>query len=382
MKKIASIAIIAVILIITTGMNFNAYAVTTESLQSSLNSIQSAQKTAQSKLDAIMQENKSTSKQIADISTQIASYQNQIADLNDQISNLQTTIQQTTAQLSDAQAQYAKQQQMLEDRLVALYENGNTTYLDVLLNSNSLGDFVSNYYLISEVASYDSDLLSQIEQSKEQLQTTENNLEAQQSGLESRKSTLQGTEKSLSASKASMAAKMSTLTAEQQALQQQIDGYNQQAANVKTQIAALIAKPSIPNSNIVAVAESQLGNVGGAPYWSWYGYSVRVEWCACFVSWCANQCGYIASGNVPMFSYCPTGVNWFKSNGLWQSAGTVPNAGYIIFFCWDGSGVAEHVGIVKSVSNGTVYTIEGNSSNACRENQYPINSSSILGYGT
>ena len=69
------------------------------------------------------------------------------------------------------------------------------------------------------------------------------------------------------------------------------------------------------NQAIVEVALTQLGNEGGQPYWSWYGFDGRVEWCACFVSWCADQCGYLESGIVPKFSLCSDGVNWFNSNG-------------------------------------------------------------------
>ena len=71
---------------------------------------------------------------------------------------------------------------------------------------------------------------------------------------------------------------------------------------------ASLSVPGIGSDDIVAVALSQVGNVGGQPYWSWYGFSSRVEWCACFVSWCADQCGYIESGAIPKHSYCPTGV--------------------------------------------------------------------------
>ena len=64
---------------------------------------------------------------------------------------------------------------------------------------------------------------------------------------------------------------------------------------------------------IVKVARSQLGNIGGEPYWSWYGFGSRVEWCACFVSWCADQCGYIENGIIPKYAGCVSGMNWFKA---------------------------------------------------------------------
>ena len=145
---------------------------------------------------------------------------------------------------------------------------------------------------------------------------------------------------------------------------------------------------SVGDGEIVTVALSQVGNVGGQPYWSWYGFDGRVEWCACFVSWCANECGYIDSGVIPKFAGCANGVQWFKDRGQWQDGSFKPSAGQIIFFDWDNKGSSgpqdgqsDHVGIVEKCENGIVYTIEGNSGDSCRQNQYPVGHYEILGYG-
>ena len=121
---------------------------------------------------------------------------------------------------------------------------------------------------------------------------------------------------------------------------------------------------------------------------SWYGFESRVSWCACFVSWCADQCGYIDAGIIPKFSGCVTGVNWFRGQNRWLDGSVEPNPGMIIFFDWDNKGgsgpqdgLADHVGIVQRVENGIVYTIEGNSGDSCRQNQYPVGHYEILGYG-
>ena len=135
------------------------------------------------------------------------------------------------------------------------------------------------------------------------------------------------------------------------------------------------------NQAIVEVALTQLGNEGGQPYWSWYGFDGRVEWCACFVSWCADQCSYIESGIIPKFAGCVDGANWFKGNGQWKDRSYEPSTGDIIFFDWEGDGETDHVGIVEKCENGVVYTVEGNSGDACRQNQYTVGSSSIYGYG-
>ena len=145
---------------------------------------------------------------------------------------------------------------------------------------------------------------------------------------------------------------------------------------------ASLSVPGVGSDDIVAVALSQVGNVGGQPYWSWYGFSSRVEWCACFVSWCGEQCGYIESGAMPKHSYCPTGVEWFRSRGQWQDRNSIPVPGSIIYFDWGGDGIADHVGIVESCDGSTMYTIEGNANNACKQPSYTVGDRRILGYGT
>lgn len=135
------------------------------------------------------------------------------------------------------------------------------------------------------------------------------------------------------------------------------------------------------NGTIVEVAKSQVGNIGGRPYWSWYGFAEHVDWCACFVSWCADQCGYLEADAAPKFSYCQDGVNWFISHEAWYSGSISPKPGMIIFFDWDGNGTADHVGIVESCKDSVVHTIEGNSGDACKTMWYPVGSSVIYGYG-
>ena len=178
------------------------------------------------------------------------------------------------------------------------------------------------------------------------------------------------------------------------------DAYNF-TADQRAQLAELLAEENrsmwssalygigVGDGEIVVVALSQLGNVGGQPYWSWYGFNSRVEWCACFVSWCANECEYLDAGVIPRTAGCISGSDWFKDRGLWQDNSYEPRPGDIIYFDWDNKGssgpqdgLADHVGIVEKVENGLVYTVEGNSGDSCRENRYAIGHYEIYGYGT
>lgn len=136
-------------------------------------------------------------------------------------------------------------------------------------------------------------------------------------------------------------------------------------------------------SDMVAIAQSQIGQTGGQPYWSWYGFGSRVEWCAIFVSWCAEQCGYLDAGILPKFASCGVGVKWFQNRSQWLPGSATPEPGMVIFFQWYGSDslIADHVGIVERVENGRVYTIEGNSNDQVRQNSYPVGYGEIKGYG-
>ena len=136
------------------------------------------------------------------------------------------------------------------------------------------------------------------------------------------------------------------------------------------------------SEGMVEVARSQLGQVGGEPYWSWYGFPSRVEWCAIFVSWVADQNGFISDGRFPKFAGCSVGESWFRSAGAWQEGGYQPSPGEVIFFDWNGDRIPDHVGIVESCDGSTVYTIEGNWGDSVHTDAYQINSPYIYGYGT
>lgn len=143
------------------------------------------------------------------------------------------------------------------------------------------------------------------------------------------------------------------------------------------------------NELIGQVARAQLGNKGGQPFWSYWGFKHRVAWCAIFASWCADQLGYIEKGIVPYFASVGAGTNWFIKNGLWARGNIVPSAGMYIFFDSDDpegwgpqDGKADHVGIVEKVEDGYIYCIEGNYKDAVCATKYPLGYYQILGFGT
>lgn len=135
------------------------------------------------------------------------------------------------------------------------------------------------------------------------------------------------------------------------------------------------------SSNIIEIARKEIGNKGGEKYWRWYGFNQRVNWCAIFVSWCANESG-IMNNSIPIFSLCTDGEKWYKEHSKWKNKSYIPQTGDIVFFDWNGDGHVQHVGIVEKVENDKVYTIEGNSKDEVRNKNYSLTNKSIYGYGS
>lgn len=136
---------------------------------------------------------------------------------------------------------------------------------------------------------------------------------------------------------------------------------------------------------MVSIAKSQIGTEDGEKYWRWYGFIEPVDWCACFVSWCADEAGLIEDGMVPKFAEVNEGIRWFKNQDRWidteEEPDYKPAPGTLIFFDWEQDGIADHVGIVENCRRGVVYTIEGNLGDMCRNMRYSLNKDAIIGFG-
>ena len=136
----------------------------------------------------------------------------------------------------------------------------------------------------------------------------------------------------------------------------------------------------VSDKPLINAAMAEIGNEGGKKFWKWFGFDERVDWCAIFVSWCEDKCGYIDVGKAPSFAMVSDGADWFAERGQWLDADAMPSAGYLIFFDWDQDGDRDHVGIVTGVVDGMVFTVEGNSSDRCRQKRYALDDPVIYGY--
>ena len=125
---------------------------------------------AQSELKDIQVEKSDTIKQVDELTSQITEYQKQISEIDSKIEELDNKIQTSQKEIEEAQKNYEKKEELLKARLVAVYESGETSYLDVLLGSESLIDLISNYYLVSEIVISDEELLEEIQKQKENIE--------------------------------------------------------------------------------------------------------------------------------------------------------------------------------------------------------------------
>lgn len=127
-------------------------------------------------------------------------------------------------------------------------------------------------------------------------------------------------------------------------------------------------------------SEWYIGNYADNPGWNQY-----TPWCACFLSWAADQKKASIDGDPPRFANVDTGMEGFQKSGKWRSpndANNKPIPGDYVFFDWDRDSDPDHVGAVLCVDeNGYLYTIEGNSSGRVAVNRYPKNDPRIMGYG-
>lgn len=347
---------------------------------------------------------KSNSSEAESLKKQVDSYDSKIKQINSDLARKEKKKAQVEKELSKAEAELKrarkakeKYQALFKKRMQVMYMYGDTGYLDTIFSSESITDLVSSISAVKELVSYDQEIIEELKDSERIIKIKTEEIAQKESDLKVAISSLNQDKEDLRALQVAKQKQLTDTNDDMKAIREQIRMLEQEKRELsdklyrekiakqkkyKKKSAATVKHYGKGSKAIVKVARSQLGNSGGRRYWSWFGFRYRVSWCACFVSWCANECGYIRAGIVPKFSYVDNGAYFFRRHGRWHGRNYHPKAGDIIFFDWDGNGVGNHVGIVSSCSGGTVHTIEGNSGDACRRRSYSVGSWCIMGYGT
>lgn len=202
-KKRILISILLILIILSTNIAVTLAATKSE-LQNKQNNINQQIKDTENEISAVKEEMSDTMKQIQDLNTQISGYQSEIDDLEYKISDLEKDIEESQEKLNEAEKKYNKQEEAFKNRIVAQYEAGETTYLDVLLGGGSLWDMVSNWYVVSEIADLDNQMLGQMEKNKNEIEEAKKALETNKEQIEVTK---KNKEQKASALKSSQATK-------------------------------------------------------------------------------------------------------------------------------------------------------------------------------
>ena len=187
--------------------------------------------------------------EVQKITAQINEYQDQIDELDDELSQLESQIEVQEEELEKAEAEYKEQDELMKKRLVALYEAGQTSYLDVLLNSDSISNFLSRYYLISEIAKSDSELLTNLENSKKEIEVKKQNLENSKNQVEIKKKNKEETTQALEDKKALKDKQVSVLSSKEKELQEQLDQFEKDKRAIQARLEKIIKEEQEKNKN-------------------------------------------------------------------------------------------------------------------------------------
>lgn len=228
--------------------------------QSDLDDINTKIDNAKKNLDQV--ENKLTGAlaQIQTLNAEIAQYENDIDDLNIKIDEVNNQIEQAEAELQQAEEEFVHQQELLEKRLVALYKSGDTTYLDVLLSSKDIVDFISKYYYVSKIAECDQNLLKQIEQNKNNIEESKKTLETSKEQIETLKKSKESTANSLKQSQALKQSYVNELSEEEATIEAELTEFENDKKAIQEELAR-IARENSSGTQVTVGEPSSAGYI-------------------------------------------------------------------------------------------------------------------------
>lgn len=241
MKKIVKVIFICVI--IAQMITYNNIVVATDKseLQNEKSDITNSISNAKDELEDIETEKSQALTAAQKLTVQISDYEQEINELEDGIKNLQEQISEKTEAIKKDEEEYAKKKKALDERLVAMYENKDTSYLDYLLSSSSLTDFISKYYLVSEMADFDTQLLEAIEQEKNRIEEEKKELEKNKSNLDSAKNTKKIKMDSLKLAKSQKEQAVASLSEKEKQTQEKIEELEQDKAVIEKKLRQIAA---------------------------------------------------------------------------------------------------------------------------------------------
>lgn len=277
MKKIIHEIISVIVILIFLFQTSMVFATSTTELNSEKEENNKEIKQQQQDLKNVQATKSKTVTEIEQISNQINTYETEIEELNGKITTLSGQIKKSEEEIKKAKKEYDEQQELLNERLVTMYENGETTYLDFVLSSESLADVLSNYFLVSELASYDTELLEKIEAQKNKIEEEKKKLETSQNELTTTKSTKSAKQTQLKSAKAKKNEYVQELSEDEKEIEKKIEQLQQDNKAIDAKIRA--AQAAIEKARIQRNSSNSSGSSSGGKNPSGFirpvkGYSV------------------------------------------------------------------------------------------------------------
>lgn len=307
MKRFLRILIIVTLLISTLGVS--TFAAELSDLQEQQTQVQANQDMATSQLQAVQEELTENLQQIQELNTNITQYETEINEYNTQIVTLQDDITKTEEEIKKAEDNYNSQKKLLDDRLVTMYQAGTTEYLDVVLSSKTITEFLSNYYLLSILADSNVDFLDTIEQQKQIIEDEKKKLEEQKKQIDTAKEEKEKASIILQNTKVMKDTYTSQLTDQEKQIQSEIDAYQAQLNQLEAEIQSITADSLVINPNYI----------GGEMLWPVPGYTKLRSTFKMRVHPITGVYKLHSGIDIP----APTGTNFLAAND-----GVVVKAGY------------------------------------------------------
>ena len=277
MKKIC-LKILGVLIIAIISLQYNVVIGATRSeLNASSSETDKKIEEAKEELENISAEKSETLQQVEELITQISSYQSEIDELDTKLSEINTQIKDAQNKIDEKQENYDEQQDLLEKRLVATYEAGETSYLDVLLSSSSLTDLISNYYLISEITESDMELMEKIEKEKQEIENAKQDLETNKQELDNTRAQKQQKTTELQNAKSQKDSYVAQLNEDEKNTQAELEQFEKDKRDIQAQLAEIARKESANTGS------SNVSNIVNNPSSSGYirpivGYGITCGW--------------------------------------------------------------------------------------------------------
>ena len=204
--------------------------------QADINSNQKKIDEAEEKQKQVESDKTEAMKQVESINSKIDDYETQINDLDSKITDANTKIKEEEKKLAQAEQDYKEQEELIKKRMVAVYTSGDTSYLDVLLSSKNLTDFISSYYLVSEVTKMDAELLDKIQKQKEEIETAKKEIENNKDTLTASKTEKENVNNQLKTAKTEKDKYVAQLSDQEKELEQEIQQLKQDNAKIANEI--------------------------------------------------------------------------------------------------------------------------------------------------